>query len=338
MRPKLIAGILFLFASITSAQTVPDTLFNGLKWRLIGPERGVFRTTDGGATWQKVLFKNDHTGAIDVVFDPKNSNIVFASLWEVSRTPWSLSSGGEGSGLYKSTDGGATWKQVGGLPKGPLGRIGVSVSGADDNPVYALIEAVEGGLFRSDDQGESWTKVNDDERYRQRAWYFTHVFADPKSADTVYVLNTGAFRSTDGGKTFSLLPAPHGDHHALWIDPTNPQRMINGNDGGVTITTDGGKTWTNQYNQPTAQFYHVVADNDWPYRLYGSQQDNSNVAIATRTDAGTIDRQDWYSAGGGESGSIAPDPTNSDIVYAGDNGGTLTRWDKKTNQALYINP
>ena len=303
-------------------------------------ERGVFRTTDGGATWQKVLFKNDHTGAIDVVFDPKNPNIVFASLWEVSRTPWSLSSGGEGSGLYKSTDGGATWTQLSGhgLPKGPLGRIGVSVSGADDNRVYALIEAVEGGLFRSDDQGESWTKVNDDERYRQRAWYFTHVFADPKSADTVYVLNTGAFRSTDGGKTFSLLPAPHGDHHALWIDPTNPQRMINGNDGGVDITTDGGKTWTNQYNQPTAQFYHVVADNDWPYRLYGSQQDNSNVVIATRTDFGTIDRQDWYSAGGGESGSIAPDPANSDIVYAGDNGGTLTRWDKKTNQALYINP
>ncbi|HEX9162721.1 MAG TPA: glycosyl hydrolase [Thermoanaerobaculia bacterium] len=303
-------------------------------------ERGVFRTTDGGKTWEKVLYKNDRTGAIDVVFDPKNPNILFASLWEVSRTPWSLSSGGEGSGLYKSTDGGGTWKRLegGGLPKGPLGRIGVAVSGADDNRVYALIEAVEGGLFRSEDAGDTWTKVNEDERYRQRAWYFTHVFADPKVADTVYVLNTGAFRSTDGGKTFSLLPAPHGDHHALWIDPTNPQRMINGNDGGATITTDGGKTWTNQYNQPTAQFYHVVADNDYPYRLYGAQQDNSSVAIASRSDTGSIDRQDWYDVGGGESGSIAPDPKNPDVVYAGDNGGVLTRWERGTRQAQYINP
>ncbi len=320
----------------------PNIVLVAALGHVYGPnaERGVFRTVDGGRTWERVLSKNDHTGAIDVVFDPKNPNILFASLWEVNRTPWNLTSGGEGSGLYKSTDGGTTWKRLdgNGLPKGILGRIGVSVSGADDNRVYALIEANEGGLFRSEDAGETWTRVNDDERYRQRAWYFTHVYADPKVADTVYVLNTGAFRSTDGGKTFNLLPAPHGDHHALWIDPTNPARMINGNDGGATITTDGGKTWTNQYNQPTAQFYHVVADNDYPYRLYGAQQDNSSVAIASRSDSGGIDRQDWYDVGGGESGSIAPDPRNADIVYAGDNGGVLTRWEKGTRQAQYINP
>ena len=320
----------------------PNIVLVAALGHVYGPnaERGVFRTVDGGRTWDKVLYKNDHTGAIDVVFDPKNPNILFASLWEVSRTPWSLVSGGEGSGLYKSTDGGATWKRLDGdgLPKGILGRIGVSVSGADDSRVYALIEANEGGLFRSDDAGDTWTRVNDDERYRQRAWYFTHVYADPKVADTVYVLNTGAFRSTDGGKSFNLLPAPHGDHHDLWIDPTNPARMINANDGGATITTDGGKTWTNQYNQPTAQFYHVVADNDYPYRLYGAQQDNSSVAIDSRSDSGIIDRQDWYDVGGGESGSIAPDPRNADIVYAGDNGGVLTRWEKGTRQAQYINP
>ena len=320
----------------------PNIVLVAALGHVYGPnaERGVFRTVDGGKTWEKVLWKNDHTGAIDVVFDPKNPNILFASLWEVNRTPWNLTSGGEGSGLYKSTDGGATWKHLdgNGLPKGILGRIGVSVSGADDSRVYALIEANEGGLFRSDDAGDTWTRVNDDERYRQRAWYFTHVYADPKTADTVYVLNTGAFRSTDGGKTFNLLPAPHGDHHALWIDPTNPARMINGNDGGATITTDGGKTWTNQYNQPTAQFYHVVADNDYPYRLYGAQQDNTSVAIDSRSDSGIIDRQDWYDVGGGESGSIAPDPRNADVVYAGDNGGVLTRWEKRTRQAQYINP
>ena len=300
-------------------------------------ERGVFRTADGGATWQKVLFKDNKTGAIDVVFDPNNSNTLFAALWEVVRTPWSLSSGGPGSGLYKSTDGGSTWKRLEGhgLPADIMGRIGVSVSGGDSSRVYALIESKEGGLYRSDDAGESWIRMNEDGRLRQRAWYFSHIFADPKSTDTVYLLNTGMFRSTDGGRTFNLLPAPHGDHHGLWIDPDNPQRMINGNDGGATVSTDNGKTWSTEYNQPTAQFYHVITDNRWPYYIYGAQQDNSTIAIKSYDDDGIIGRQDWYEVGGGESGYIAPYPPDPDIVYAGAEYVT-TRFDKRTEQAVDI--
>ncbi|HWZ44124.1 MAG TPA: hypothetical protein VNW97_11640 [Candidatus Saccharimonadales bacterium] len=300
-------------------------------------ERGLFRTTDGGATWQKVLYKNSKTGAIDVVFDPNNSNTLFASLWEVYRTPWSLSSGGEGSGLYKSTDGGSTWKRLEGhgLPGGILGRIGISVSGADSSRVYALVEAKEGGLYRSDDGGDNWLRMNEDGRLRQRAWYFTHIFADPKSADTVYVLNTGMFRSTDGGRSFNLLPAPHGDHHGLWIDPDHPERMINGNDGGATISIDGGRGWSTQYNQPTAQFYHVITDNRWPYYIYGAQQDNSTIAIKSYDDDGVIGRQDWFPVGGGESGYIAPYPPDPNITYAGAEGLT-SRFDKRTEQLVDI--
>ena len=320
----------------------PDVVLVAALGHAWGPneERGVFRTADGGKTWQKVLYKDENTGAIDVVFDPRNSSIVYAALYQVRRQPWTFTSGGPGSGLYKSVDGGLTWKhlQGHGLPEGELGRIGVSVSGADSNRVYALIEAKKGGLYRSDDAGNTWTLVNDDERYRQRAWYFTHVFADPKNADTVYVLNTGAFRSNDGGKTFSLLPAPHGDHHGLWIDPTNPQRLFNSNDGGVTISIDGGKTWTQQNNQPTAQFYHVAVDNHWPYRVYGAQQDNTTVAIASQTDDGVIARQDWYEVGGGESGYISPDPKDPEIVYAGSDAAIITRYDHRTNQTEDVSP
>jgi photosystem II stability/assembly factor-like uncharacterized protein len=317
----------------------PDIAFVAALGHAYGPnaERGIFRTTDGGKSWQKVLYRDEKTGGIDVVFDPSNSNVLFAAMWEVYRTPYSLNSGGPGSGLYKSVDGGVTWKRLEGhgLPKGILGRIGVSVSGADSNRIYTLIEAEQGGIYRSDDGGDTWTRVNDDERYRQRAWYFSHIFADPKSADTVYVLNTGMFRSTDAGKSFTLLPAPHGDHHGLWIDPTNPQRLINSNDGGVTISTDGGKTWTRQDNQPTAQFYHVATDNRWPYYLYGSQQDNSSVGIASFDDEGVITSKDWYSVGGGEAGYIVPDPRDANIIYA-NNENYLSRFDKRTEQAQDI--
>ena len=315
----------------------PDIAFVAALGHVYGPneERGIFRTRDGGKTWEKVLYINDRTGGIDVVFDPQNPHVLFAAMWEGYRTPWSLNSGGEKSGLYRSIDGGTTWKRLegNGLPDSPLGRIGVSVAGGDSNIVYALIEAKKGGLYRSEDGGDHWSLVNDDHRFRQRAWYFTHVWADTKNPNVVYVANTGLFRSIDGGKTFERLNAPHGDHHGLWIDPNNPSRMINANDGGATISIDGGKTWSTQMNQPTAQFYHVVANNDFPYRILGAQQDNSTVGILTRSDRGFIDRPDWDAVGGGESGYIAVDPRDPNIVYAGSYFGHSTRFDRRTGQA-----
>src|SRR3984893_1266736 len=302
-------------------------------------ERGIFRTTDGGKTWTNVLFKDENTGGIDVVFDPHNPNLVYAALWQAKRQPWFFSSGGAGSGLYRSEDNGATWKRLegNGLPEGILGRIGVAVSGADSNRVYAIIEAKEGGLFRSEDAGQKWTRINDDGRFRQRAWYFSKVYADPKSADTVYLLNTGAFKSVDGGKTFNLLPARHGDHHGLWIDPQNPNRIGNANDGGASISIDGGKTWTTQNNQPTAQFYHVAVDNAFPYHIYGAQQDNSNVCIASRTDSGVIGREDWYQAGGGECGFVIPDPRDWHIIYS-NSEGYIARYNKTKEDDQDISP
>ena len=303
-------------------------------------ERGIFRTRDGGKTWEKVLYKDAKTGGIDIVFDPGNANILYASLWQARRTPWGMDSGGPGSGLYKSIDGGSTWKELKahGLPEGILGRIGVTVSGANPNRVWAVVEAEKGGIYRSDDGGDSWHLMTDDHRFRQRAWYYSHIFADPQSADTVYILNTAVYRSNDGGKTFTRLRVPHGDNHALWIDPTNPKRLMNGNDGGATISTDRGETWSSIYNQPTAQFYHVVSDNRFPYYMYGAQQDNSTVAIASAGLDGSIDRPDWYEVGGGESGYIAPDPTDPQVVYAGSYGGEITRYNHQTHEEQAVNP
>lgn len=316
--------------------TIPDVVFVAAFGHAFGAnsQRGIFKTSDGGRTWRNVLFKDNNTGGIDVVFDPHNPNILFAALWEARRRPWDFSSGGSGSGLYRSIDCGETWQHLegNGLPDGILGRIGVSVSGADPNRVYALIEAQAGGLYRSEDGGDHWTRINEDGRFRQRAWYFSKVYADPKSIDTVYVLNTGLYRSADGGRTFSLLPAPHGDHHGLWIDPDSPQRLINANDGGAAVSTDGGKTWSTLNNQPTAQFYHVSTDNAFPYRIYGAQQDNSNIAIASAGNSGIIGRQDWYPAGGGECGFVVPDPRDPNIIYS-NNEGYITRFDKRTEQS-----
>jgi len=320
----------------------PDVVLVAALGHVYGPnaERGVFRTTDGGKTWTKTLFKDDKTGAIAVAFAPSNAHLVYAALWEANRTAWGLTSGGPGSGLYRSEDEGATWKEVKGKgwPEGILGRMGVSVSGADPNRVYVLVEAKKGGLYRSDDGGKHWKLINKERRLVQRSWYYMHIFADPKSVDTLYVLDVGAFRSTDGGKTFTVIHPPHGDNHALWIDPMNPNHMILGNDGGVTISLDSTKTWTPEDNQPTAQFYHVIADNRFNYYVYGAQQDNSTVGIASRTDHGYIGRQDWYSVGGGESGTIAPDPRDPNIVYAGGYQGELTRYNHRTGEIQEIGP
>jgi photosystem II stability/assembly factor-like uncharacterized protein len=318
----------------------PDIVLVAALGHAYGPnaERGVFRSTDGGKNWAKVLYRDEKTGAIDIAFAPGNSNIVFAALWEAGRTPWSMTSGGPGSGLYKSSDLGATWTRLegNGLPSGVLGRIGVSVSGADVNRVYALIEAEDGGLFRSEDGGKNWRRVNEERRFRQRAWYYTHVYADPQQPDTVYVLNTGFYRSTDGGRTFTQISVPHGDNHDLWIDPNDPQRMINANDGGANVSVNGGRTWTRQDTQPTAQFYHVVTDNQFPYFVYGAQQDNSTVGIASRSSAGGIDRSHWNPVGGCESGYIAPKPDDPNIVFAGCYGGHITRFDRRTGQAQEV--
>src|SRR5437868_3447021 len=319
----------------------PDIVLVAALGHAFGPnqERGIFRTSDGGKTWTKVLSKDENTGGIDVVFDPHNPNIVFASLWQARRQPWFFSSGGPGSGLYKSEDNGVTWKQLtgNGLPEGILGKIGIAVSGADSNRVYAIIEAKEGGIYRSEDGGEKWTKVNDDGRFRQRAWYFSKIYADPKSADTVYVLNTGAFKSVDGAKTFNLLPARHGDHHGLWIDPQNPDRIGNANDGGASLSMDGGKSWTTLEYLQTEQFHHVAVVKEYPDHIYGAQQDNSNVGIASRGDSGVIGREDWFVAGGGECGFVIPDPRDWHIIYS-NNEGFINRYDKNKEEVQDISP
>ncbi|MBI3586549.1 MAG: glycosyl hydrolase [Ignavibacteriales bacterium] len=319
----------------------PDVVYVAAMGHVFGknPERGVYRSKDGGKTWQKILFKDDKTGAIDLSFDPLNPRIVYAALWEAFRNPWSMSSGGPGSGLWKSTDGGDTWTDISsnkGMPKGIKGRIGIAASGAKADRVWAMIEADEGGLFVSDDAGTTWRRTNEDRRLRQRAWYYTHVYADPKNAETVYILNTGFYKSIDGGKTLKSISVPHGDNHDLWIDPNNPMRMINANDGGANVSYNGGVTWTEQ-DIPTAQFYHVILDNQFPYYVYGAQQDNGTVGIASRTTGFGIDRTHWYDVGGGESGYIAPKPDNPDIVYAGSYGGYLTRYDRRTDQTQTIN-
>jgi photosystem II stability/assembly factor-like uncharacterized protein len=316
--------------------TNPDLVYVAALGHAFGPnpERGVFRSKDGGATWQKVLFVDDKTGAVDLAMDPMNPRVLFAGFWQAVRTPWSLESGGPGSSLWKSVDGGDNWTKLTGegLPKGVWGRIGVTVSPADSNRVWAIVEAQEGGVFRSDDAGKTWKKVNDERKLRQRAWYYTHIFADPKNAESLYVLNVGMFHSLDGGKTYSPVHAPHGDNHDLWIAPEDPMRMIEGNDGGATVSYDGGASWSSLDNQPTAQFYHVITDDRFPYHVYGAQQDNSTVGIASRTRGPGIEVTDWYEVGGCESGYIAPKPKNPDVVYAGCYGGFISRLDRRTGE------
>ena len=319
----------------------PDVAYVAALGHVFGPnpERGIYRTRDGGRSWQRILAVNDSTGASDLAMDPTNPRVLYAGFWQVYRRPWTLESGGRGSSLWKSTDGGDTWKKLSGeghddsgLPKGILGKICVTVSPVRPERVWAMVEAAEGGLFRSDDAGKTWTKVNSDNEIRQRAWYFSNVTADTKDADKVYAQNVQFFVSKDAGHSFKPVRTPHGDNHDLWIDPDDSQRMIESNDGGATITEDGGQTWSSVQNQPTAQFYHVAVDDGFPYRLYGSQQDNSSVCIPSRTTGFGIERTDWYPVGGGESGYIQTKPGEPNIVYAGSYDGLLTRFDKRTQQ------
>jgi photosystem II stability/assembly factor-like uncharacterized protein len=322
-------------ARIRVHPTNPDIVYVAALGNPYGPnpERGVFKSTDGGKTWKKTLFRDEKSGAVDLSLDMKNPSVLYAGLWEVYRTPHSLSSGGPGGGLFKSTDGGDTWTELTknpGLPKPVWGKIGVSVSGADPSRIFAIIEAPEGGVFLSDDAGATWRMVNDDRRLRQRAFYYTRIYADPQAKDTVYILNTGIYRSTDGGKTIRGIRVPHGDNHDLWIAANDTHRMINSNDGGANVSVNGGESWTDQ-DFPTAQLYHVFTTAHVPYHVCGAQQDNSTACVPS-TGSG-----DLYEAGGGESGYIAPDPRDVDVFYAGSYGGLLTRFNRRTGERRAIN-
>ncbi len=320
-----------------------DVVFAGVLGNIYKPtpDRGVYKSIDGGKTWKKTLFVNDNAGVVDLLIDPTNPRILYASTWRVQRTPFSLSSGGEGSALWKSTDRGETWTEIStkkGFPEGTLGIMGVTVSPVNNQRVWAMVENKDdGGLYRSDDGGDTWNRVNNDRNLRQRAWYYTRVYADTKDVDLVYVLNVRYHKSTDGGKTFDTYNAPHGDHHDLWIAPENPDRMIIGDDGGAQVTYDGGETWSTYHNQPTAQFYRVATDNHFPYRIYAAQQDNSTVRIPHRTDRYSISEDDWEPTAGGESAHIAVDPENDDIVYGGSYDGFLTRVNHKRGTVRAIN-
>jgi photosystem II stability/assembly factor-like uncharacterized protein len=350
------AGKTWTHIGLVEAQTIskirvnptnPDLVYVAAFGHQAGPnpERGIFRSKDGGKTWEKILYRDDKTGGIELNFDPKNPQIIYAALWEAFRVSNMMSSGGPGSGLFKSTDGGDHWTEISrapGMPKGVLGKIGVAVSAVDSNRVYAQIEAEDGGTFSSDDAGATWNKVSENRDVRQRAFYYTRVYADPKDKDTIYEPNVMFMKSTDGGKTWAMPMVPHGDNHDMWIDPENPSRFILANDGGATVTLDGGKTWT-PLTQPTAQFYHVTTTSDVPYHVCGAQQDNTTACVSSQAAsgfgaiAGGVDTV-FYSVGGGESGYIANDPKNPDIFFAGSYSGDITYFNRKTGQLRRVNP
>ncbi|MBI3825951.1 MAG: glycosyl hydrolase [Candidatus Rokubacteria bacterium] len=324
----------------------PDVVHVAALGHAFGPnrERGVFRSKNGGASWEHVLFKSERAGAADLSLDARNPRVLFAALWEMQRSPWRMDSGGPESSLWKSADGGDTWTDITrnpGLPRGVLGRIGVAVSPADSQRVYAIVEADDGALFRSDDAGATWRRCSEEAGLRGRPWYYMHVFADPTSADTLWVLDYAVWKSVDGGTTFFEVPTPHGDNHDLWIDPVNPRRMIEGNDGGACVSFNGGLSWSTIYNQPTAQFYHVCADDQEPYRIYGSQQDNWAISLPSQSHRGAITQTDWVQPGGGESGYIAVKPGNPSVVVGGSVGsgpgmGRLIHYDHRSGQERII--
>ncbi len=323
----------------------PDMVWVAAIGHLFGAneERGIFKTVDGGKSWKKVLYVNNQTGCSDLIMEPGNPSVLYAGTWRIQRTPYSLESGGDGGGLWKSTDGGETWKNIAankGLPKGLWGIVGVTVAPSNTDKIYAIIENKDGGLFVSTDAGETWTLQNSDNNIRQRAWYYSKIFVDPKNENVIYALNVNFLKSIDAGKTFKNINTPHGDHHDLWIDPEDGRRMVIGDDGGAQISFDGGDNFSTYMNQATAQFYRVSTDNHFPYRILGAQQDNSTVRILSRSDGGEITHDDWQPTAGAESGYVVADPLNPDVVYGGNYSGYLSRLDHKTgeNRAVSVWP
>ena len=349
------AGKSWTFSGLPNSRHIPrividpnnnDIVYAAVLGNLYKPtnDRGVYKSSDGGATWRKVLFANNLSGAFEIVMDPNNSRILYASTWRVQRTPSSLSSGGDGSALWKSEDNGESWKEIStnsGFPKGIIGVIGVTVSPVDSERVWAIVENEEkGGVYRSDNGGKDWKYTNSDRSLRQRAWYYSKIYADTQDIDGVYVMNVAYHYSDDGGETFKSSYAPHGDHHDLWIAPEDNNRMIIGDDGGAQVSYDKGKTWSTYYNQPTAQYYRVTTDNSFPYRIYVAQQDNSTQRVSHRSLGYNIGEDDWESTAGGESGHIAIDPNNNEIVYGGSYLGFLERrnHEKKTSRKINVWP
>ena len=327
--------------------TDPDTVYVAALGHAFGrnKQRGVFRSTDGGENWERVLFVSDKAGAVDLSIDPNNPRIIYASIWEAYRNFHMMSSGGEDSGIWRSLDGGDSWENVSankGLPAGILGKIGIAASPAQSGRVYALIEHEEGGMYRSDDHGDSWDFVARNNDIISRAWYYMHLTPDPQDADTVYVNNLRFWKSIDGGRTYQMIGTPHGDNHDLWIDPQNPKRMVQGNDGGACVSFNGGASWSSIFNQPTAQFYHVAADNRDPYFVYGTQQDNSSVAVPSRNEKSSLMWMDGFIAGSGESGYIAIKPDDDNIVFVGaigsspGGGNCLQRYDHASKQLRLV--
>ncbi len=320
--------------------TNPDIIFVAAQGAQYGPseDRGIYRSTDGGSNWEKVLYVSENTGASSLSMDMKNPSILYAAMWQHHRYPWTMESGGKNSGLYKSTDGGSTWKRMKeGLPK-EFGKAGISVSRANNELVFAVIEAEgeKGGVYRSDDAGKKWRQTNKDRINIARSWYYMEIFADTQNENIVYVLNAPVTKSIDGGKTFKPLPTPHGDNHHLWIDPHNNHRIINSNDGGANVSNNGGRSWSTQQNQPTSQFYRVITDNLVPYNVYGGQQDNSAIAIASRTNDQGIDWKDWYSVAGCESAFLAFDPDNPEFVFGGCYQGIIEKWVRASREGKAI--